>query len=105
LQRVGDLEVVLPDAFEHLPIFRQLLGQIGLGAACLGRVDLDVQKDGQVRTDALGIDLPQPLEVAADADEQRVEVTFNPHQLSADNLRDTISDLGYTVEVVEPTEY
>jgi copper chaperone CopZ len=30
-------------------------------------------------------------EVDTDADAQRVEVTFNPHQLCADDLRDTIA--------------
>jgi heavy metal translocating P-type ATPase len=40
-------------------------------------------------------------DVTADANAQRVEVTFNPHRISADDLRDTIADLGYTVEVVE----
>ncbi|MFB6202246.1 MAG: heavy metal translocating P-type ATPase [Halorhabdus sp.] len=39
--------------------------------------------------------------ITADADAQRVEVTFNPHRVSADQLQDTIADLGYTVEVVE----
>ena len=38
-------------------------------------------------------------EIAADADAQRVAVTFNPHQVSADDLRDAIADLGYTVEI------
>ena len=33
-------------------------------------------------------------EVDTDADEQRVEVTYNPHEISADDLRDTISDLS-----------
>jgi len=40
-------------------------------------------------------------EIDTDADEQRVEVTFNPHEISAEDLRDTLSDLGYTVTVVE----
>ena len=41
-------------------------------------------------------------EIHANADEQRVEVTFNPHQISADELRETIADLGYEVDPVEP---
>ena len=44
-------------------------------------------------------------EVTADADAQRIEVTFNPHQISADDLRDTIADLGYeVVEVPVPAD-
>ncbi|WP_255152719.1 heavy metal translocating P-type ATPase [Halorarius halobius] len=42
-------------------------------------------------------------EVRADADEQHVEITFNPHQISTETLRQTISDLGYAVDKIEPT--
>lgn len=40
-------------------------------------------------------------EIHADADEQRVEVTFNPHRITTDELRETIADLGYEVGSVE----
>jgi heavy metal translocating P-type ATPase len=40
--------------------------------------------------------------VTATAGAQRVEVTFDPHQISADDLHDRIATLGYTVERVEP---
>jgi heavy metal translocating P-type ATPase len=40
--------------------------------------------------------------VHADADEQRVEITFNPHQIDTNELRATIADLGYEVTEVEP---
>jgi heavy metal translocating P-type ATPase len=40
--------------------------------------------------------------VHADADEQRVEITFNPHQIDTDELRATIADLGYEVTENEP---
>ena len=57
--------------------------------ACEDRVTDELDKRDGIR------------DVTADADAQRVEVTFNPHQISADDLRDTIADLDYTVEVVE----
>ncbi|MGQ5514677.1 heavy metal translocating P-type ATPase [Halococcus saccharolyticus] len=40
-------------------------------------------------------------EIHADADEQCVEVTFNPHRITTDELRETIADLGYEVGSVE----
>ena len=63
-------------------------------------VDLNCDSCEDRVTDALARRDGIP-EVVADADVQRVEATFNPHQISADELRDTISDLEYTVEVAE----
>jgi Cu+-exporting ATPase len=40
-------------------------------------------------------------EYQADADEQRVEVAFTPHQISTDELQQMIADLGYEVEPVK----
>lgn len=51
-------------------------------------------------TDAL-YDRDGVREVIADADDGRVEVTFTPHRIGDDDLRDALTDLGYTVEVVD----
>jgi heavy metal translocating P-type ATPase len=41
-------------------------------------------------------------DVHTDAEEQRVEVTFYPHQLRTAELQNAISDLGYEVVEIEP---
>jgi heavy metal translocating P-type ATPase len=41
-------------------------------------------------------------EVQTDADEQRVEITFNPHQISTGDLQEAIRTLGYEVEQPNP---
>jgi len=41
-------------------------------------------------------------DIRVDADRERVEITFNPHVTSPDELRRSIADLGYEVRQRQP---